>query len=370
MKLPFDFGIKLVFRLVIPGFFLCLGLLPLLNITLEMIGWASRFEYAFITLVIFAGWLITISDMQIYMLFEGRRYWWPARLQAFFQRREQARIDRLIANTSSVNELISGEAYFDLRNVPMNEANDYVAKYPSRLGNLLTAFELYSKRTYGVDSIFYWSRIWLKIDKDTREEIDGSQALADSTTYSSFSLYFSAFAWLLYAVLRVIGHFAIRMFPSLGVELSSWIGSIDRSLPHKLAACLVSVVFLTAGFMVYRTSLYLHGQFGELFKSIFDVHASEIDVSDVINQVSLISEKSPVVCLNKTLPRKDQFEIAARYLQYQRYRCPNCNALLKVKEIEHHVCPDLLVFYNANGEWSWHRTLEGRIVAIARILPG
>src|SRR5258706_14345512 len=175
MKLPFDFGVKLLFRLVIPGFFLCLGLLPLLNITLEMIGWASRFEYAFITLVIFAGWLITISDMQIYMLFEGRRYWRPARLKAFFKRREQARINRLIANTRSADGLISSEAYFDLRNVTINEANDYVAKYPSRLGNLLTAFELYSKRTYGIDSIFYWSRIWLKIDKDTREEIDGSQ---------------------------------------------------------------------------------------------------------------------------------------------------------------------------------------------------
>jgi hypothetical protein len=369
MKLPFDFGIKLVFRLVIPGFFLCLGLLPLLNITLEMIGWTSRFEYALITLVIFAGWLITISDMKIYMLFEGRRYWWPARLAAFFRSREQARIDRLIASTRSADELISSEAYFDLRNVPMNDANDYVAKYPSRLGNLLTAFELYSKRTYGIDSIFYWPRIWLKIDKDTREEIDGSQALADSTTYSSFSLYFSAAVWLSYALLRIIGHFAIRKFPSLAVELSSWVPSIDRSLPHKLAAVLVSVVFLAAGFMVYRTSLYLHGQFGELYKSIFDLHANEIDVSDVINQVSSISEKSPVVCLNKTLPRKDQFEIAARYLQYQRYRCPNCNALLKVSEIEHHVCPDLLVFYNTTGEWSWHRTQEGNVVAIARILP-
>jgi hypothetical protein len=339
MKLPFDFGIKLVFRLVIPGFFLCLGLLPLLNIVLDLIGWASRFEYAFVVLLIFAGWLITISDMQIYMLFEGRRYWRPARLQNFFQRREQVRLEKLIENAKSADELISREAYFDLRNFPMNEANDYVAKYPSRLGNLLTAFELYSKRTYGMDSIFYWSRIWLKIDKDTREEIDGSQALADSSTYSSFSLYFSAAAWLSYALLRVIGHFAIRIFPSLGVQLSSWVAAIDRSLPHKPAAGLVAGVFLVAAFIVYRTSLYLHAQFGELYKSIFDVHSSEIDVSNVINQISLISEKSPVVCLSKTLPRKDQFEIAARYLQYQRYRCPSCNELLRPDEIENHVCP-------------------------------
>lgn len=355
MKLPFDFGIKLVFRLVIPGFFLCLGLLPALNFGLDVVGWTNRFEFAFLALVIFTGWLITISDMQIYMLFEGRRYWRPARLQTFFQRREQVRLEKLIEKAGSANELISREAYFDLRNFPMNETNEYVAKYPSRLGNLLTAFELYSKRTYGIDSIFYWSRIWLKIDKDTREEIDASQALADSTTYSSFSLYFSAAAWLSYVLLRVIGHFAIRIFPPLRVELSSIVGSMDRSLPHKLAACLISVVFLVSGFMVYRTSLYLHAQFGELYKSIFDIHTSEVDVSNVINQVSLISEKSPVVCLSKTLTRKDQFEIAARYLQYQRYRCPNCNALLKVNEIEHHVCPDLLVFYNANGEWSWHR---------------
>jgi hypothetical protein len=79
--------------------------------------------------------------------------------------------------------------------------------------------------------------------------------------------------------------------------------------------------------------------------------------------VSLISEQSPVVCLSKSLPRKDQFEIAARYLQYQRYRCPNCNTLLKPNEIEHHVCPNFRISRNERWEWCWHLMEDGQIVA-------
>lgn len=370
MKLPFDFGIKLIFRLVIPGFFLCLGLIPFLNITLDLIGWTSKFEYAFVVLVIFAGWVITICDMRIYMLFEGRRYW-PGPVQAFFRKREQARLAKLIERTKSSDELVSKEAYFDLRNFPMNEADDYVAPYPFRLGNLLTAFEQYSSRTYGIDSIFYWPRIWLKIDKDTREEIDSSQALADSTIYTAFAFYISGLAWLSYALLRLIGHLVVREYPSLPAQLSSRVVTIDRLLPHKPTAFLMSIAFVSAGFVIYRLSLYLHAQFGEYFKSVFDTYVGEIDVSNVINELSNMSANSPVVCLSKILTREDQFKVAARYLQYQRYRCPNphCNALLKPNEIEKHVCPDFQVVLNAKGEWCWHRTPEGHIVAVARILP-
>lgn len=190
MKLPFDFGIKLIFRLLIPGFFLSIGFFPILNTILALVGWTSKFEYVFVILIIFMGWLITISDMGIYMLFEGRRFW-PNPLKRFFTEREEKRLAGIKEKLKDTNNQTVAEAYFDIRNFPMNAEGDYIALYPSRLGNLLAAFEGYSLRVYGIDAIFYWGRIWLKIDKDTREEIDNSQALADSTVYTSFALVFT-----------------------------------------------------------------------------------------------------------------------------------------------------------------------------------
>lgn len=80
MKLPFDLGIKLLYRLLLPGFFLMLGLLPVLFALLDMVGLvglvglAARREVAFVLGVIVCGTVIILADMRIYMFLEGRRY--------------------------------------------------------------------------------------------------------------------------------------------------------------------------------------------------------------------------------------------------------------------------------------------------------
>src|ERR1700745_1633879 len=97
MKLPFDFGLKLIFRLLVPGFILSLGFLPLLNFILSLYHWTDKFDYIFVLLLIFLGWLIVISDMWVYMIFEGRRGW-PAFLRRNFIRREKLRLSKLEGN--------------------------------------------------------------------------------------------------------------------------------------------------------------------------------------------------------------------------------------------------------------------------------
>lgn len=335
MKLPFDFGIKLIFRLIFPGFFIALGLIPLLRIGLDLGGWREGFQYAFVVLIIFAGWVITICDMYIYMLFEGRRYW-PRPIIWFFKKCEQRRLDRLVRESNSADDLISHEAWFDLRNFPMNETEDYYVRYPSRLGNILTAFETYSKRAYGIDSIFYWPRVWLKVGKDTRDEIDSSQALADSTVYASFAFYFCGAVWLLFGLSRIAGHWVLYWRPSLGARFPALIETADRHLPHKLVAALIAGLFIAIAFAIYRLSLYLHVQFGELFKSIFDVHKKDLDVTAALDELNLLRSRADR--LSSPVTDRDRFQVAARYLQYQRYRCARCNALLKPSEIRTHVC--------------------------------
>ena len=94
MKLPFDLGVKLFFRLVLPGFFVTFGAWPLVFNTLDAFGWPAGREAALVAITMIAGWLLVLLDMPIYMLYEGRR-WWPARLRKVFIGHEQRRCTRL-----------------------------------------------------------------------------------------------------------------------------------------------------------------------------------------------------------------------------------------------------------------------------------
>jgi hypothetical protein len=383
MKLPFDFGIKLIFRLLIPGFFLSLGFLPLLNTILDIGGWADKFEYIFVLVVIFMGWLIIISDMNIYMFLEGRRFW-PDRFRKFFIKREKRRLAGILRTTKIVeseefkhreenglrrlgqridkltlpsfkkyflkrarkkiesdleaDDRRVDEAYFDLRTFPMSDKGNYVVQFPTRLGNVLAAYESYSLRVYGVDSIFYWWRIWLKVDKDTREEIDNNQAIVDSTVYTSFALLFTGAVWLIHAILFTLQLIIIEYLPAFKVILPTFRATINQHAPTIRITWILSLIFLLAGFIVYRLSIRLHAQFGELFKSLFDVYEYKINIAGIIKEVSILSTSSPDVALNPKLARKEQLKIATRYLQYYRYRCPKCNKLMKPNEITNHTC--------------------------------
>jgi hypothetical protein len=333
MKFPFDFSIKLIFRLVLPGFLLSLGVFPVLRIVLRMNGWLDKGEYAFIILIILLGWAIVICDMRVYMLFEGRRYW-PRPLRWFFQKREQKRLERVTKNLDSKDERIKLEAFFELRNFPQDDDGNYVSLMPSRLGNLLTAFEGYSFVRYGQDSIFYWPRIWLRIDKDTREEIDNSQALADSTLYASFALFLAGWLWLLYAFAKLV--IVIGDWRSYEARVQYDLLLIDQLLPRKGSALFIAAVFFLSFFIIYRLAYYLNGQFGELYKSVFDLYI--VEVSTVTKELMRLTELSPAAALSRNLLRKDQYDIASRYLQYYRYRCAACNDLLKPNEISTHEC--------------------------------
>src|ERR1043165_9093738 len=95
MKLPFEFGVKLIFRLIIPGFFLTLGLLPIVNLILAWNEWSEQKEYVFGMMIVLMGWLVVISDMPIYIAMEGRRFW-PTPVRDYFMRREERRLKRIL----------------------------------------------------------------------------------------------------------------------------------------------------------------------------------------------------------------------------------------------------------------------------------
>jgi hypothetical protein len=271
MKLPFEFGTKFIFRLVLPGLTLALLTLQPMAAIIAVLGWQVTQEVLVGVLAVVYGWLIVIADMHIYIWFEGRRYW-PGLLRRCFCWDEFARLVALRKsvrrnrprnwrkNTKSpADERAYREASVELRRFPIDEATGkYTAPYPTRLGNLITAYEEYPNRIYGLDVAFYWPRLWIVLPADVREELDAMQALADSTVYMSFVLYVGGavnlIGWLISPV------FAVTEYrdPMLGIIGGSCVG---------------------VGYILYHVSLHLHAQYGEFFKATFDVHACKIDLS-------------------------------------------------------------------------------------------
>lgn len=301
MKLPFSFSLKFVFRLLLPGFILALGLIPLMQTTLDIFDVDFSVQYAFLLLVIICGWAACILDMPIYMFFEGRRYW-PTSLRNLFLRREQVRLERLSRKKEKykINKRASYlEVSVEIRKFPMDSDGLYTVKYPSRLGNLIASYEDYPLRVYGMDAVFYWPRIWLMLSEDQRKELDDQQALADSAVYSSGSLYFVGTLCAIYLLIETV-------LPGVLILPSS-------PEPVLLAA---GVFCYSIGFLVYRACFHIHSSFGELFKSVFDIYRDKIDVDDVIKEVAQISSTS----VPADPSQNEKYEIAWRYLHNYRIK--------------------------------------------------
>jgi hypothetical protein len=60
------------------------------------------------------------------------------------------------------------------------------------IGNIIDEYEAYPLSRYGMDSAFYWPRLWLIIDKDVRNEIDGEWAVVDAAVYTAAGAAFLA----------------------------------------------------------------------------------------------------------------------------------------------------------------------------------
>jgi hypothetical protein len=357
MKLPFEFGAKLLFRLLLPGFVFSLGLSPLLFFGLDWVSWKESHVYLLIIMIVFSGWALLVLDMPIYMLFEGRRFWLPS-LRKWMVKSEKERLEKLLARTSLAKlesiearedsledktgqerELLQEqiecderdyiEGNFDIRNFALNSQGEYQAKFPTRLGNLIYAYEDYSSRVYGMDTMFYWPRIWLKLPKETQEEIDNRQAITDSTVYVSFACLVGAVLWFIYGSLEIANGLIIWF---RGSAVFSTNHTLFEHLPAWWFSWVVGAVFLLLGFFVYRLSLRLHAQFGEVFKAVFDDFHDEINMSAVIGDIAKSAKYASLL----TTPRKRQMEVAFGYLQFGLINCPSCGKRVTFGKMNEH----------------------------------
>ncbi len=270
--LPTAFGYPFFVRSVIPGAVLVLALWPLLGPTLLALlresGASSLLSIglASMLLAIFLGWLVSLLDYPIYMLYEGRVRW-PKWFWKILEARLQRRVTKLqtLAEGEHTDEQLRAESYFSLRMFPLEGPKEFKVLAPTRLGNLLQAYELYPWSRYGMDSIFYWYRLRLLLDKDTREDYDNSSAEADALVYTSLVLGLSGIVYLSVAASLAVAF----LVPALSV--SALMIEFD---PLRWLGIGALLILLSYG--SYRASIHLHRTYGELFKSMFDVGRVEL----------------------------------------------------------------------------------------------
>ena len=329
MKLPFDLGVKLIFRLLVPGFILMLGVRPILLTVVDAAGAHEYQDLACVVATLILGWIVTLLDLPIYMAFEGRRFW-PERLWQYGVARETARLKRWQDAEQSNYDISKSdsnpihrrrylEASVELRRFPLDEdTGEYTAMFPTRLGNAVTAFEQYPDTRYGADAIFFFSRIWTALDKDAKEDLDTQQALADGALYSSAAIAVTGLLWVFHAVLP-------RIVPSLHYTATPRI------------ALLTGVLCLAASFGLYRAAIYVNDQFGATFRAIFDLKLPAVQKT-LLAPGGVLGTVGQLTSDFSVRTAREHYKIVWRYLQNYRVKCPRCGKVVAPPQLSTHPC--------------------------------
>jgi len=308
MKFPFDFNITLIFRLVFPGVVLALAAMPFF---LGFFAWVGlkKIEPSilFPVLAVIFGWLIVLCDQPIYMLMEGRRYS-PSWLRDWLRERQVRRLENIVSHHRELKNQGEGaraaEVNLGKLDYPVNSAGDFHAPMPTRMGNLLYAYETYPKTAYGLDSIFYWYRLWLVLDKDLKADLGETQAIADSPVYVCFASYASCAIVFLYA----LGGFAARTLHPALFNLPY--------LPSPEWTLALGLFPLCLGYVLYRVSLFAQRSYGELYKSLFDQFRDKLAFVDDAVAIAVTRGAGMQEAAD------DRYTVASRYLRWHKIRPP------------------------------------------------
>jgi hypothetical protein len=300
---PFGLATKLLLRLLLPGALLAAAFSPIIYRLREMLSLQIDTTILFCIAALALGWLLLLLlDMPIYMAFEGRRYWpgWFRKLGLWHERR---RLAGYVAKANAAKAAGDGAMQKEFRvrasHFPASPTGDFEVWYPTRLGNLLAAFEQYPERKYGLDGVFFWYRIWVSIDQELREELDNAQALVDGALYAVFSFFVCAVMSTVYGLIATY--------------------AVPFGLPHGATPTLffaLSASSLLLSVSVYRSGLHAQAQYGELFKSVFDQHRFKLNLAPLLEDME---KHLPSLTTTGKVDR-DRNRAAWRFLRWHRFR--------------------------------------------------
>lgn len=215
-------------------------------------------------------------NIPIIRLYEGYygRNWFP--LLKFFEnrrKREYRKIKKQIEQMKEEDPAGLMEEYKLSRSYPPYEE----AILPTKLGNLIKAFEYYVHEIYNIDPITSWQRLVAVIPQSHREQI------GEAETNFSFVLNLS----LISAVLGI---------ECLALWAGLWSGPAKSAsvtlpiYPSKIpSVSTIALVFFLLAYIFYRGSFGLASLWGEYVRSAFDLYRY-----DLLKQMGIFLPSEPI----------------------------------------------------------------------------
>ncbi len=267
-KVP-DLGLPILYRVVLPGAVATLWAFPFLSPLLSTLGVAGLDKTGVLVgIALLGGFVLSLLDDPIYQTLEGR-IGWPGWFAVWRRSRWKKRVDSQLARQADLRKQGRKqdpeytECWSFLRQFPVDANGEPTVTQPSRIGNVIAAYEQYPDVRYGMDSVFYWPRIWLLVEKDTREEIDTPWAAVDAILYVAFATAVLAIVYLALALVSAVGsHFG-------------FFGSFNFAAECFVAALVLMLVYLVC----LRLSIAGLVATGEKFKSVFDLYRSKLTLA-------------------------------------------------------------------------------------------
>ncbi len=271
-----SFGYAVFIRVFLPGFvtvgfiiYLAIPLIESYNIDLPILGQLINLplieKLLTMTLLGFLiGSIIESADLYIYQLLEGIRFW-PNPIWRRFHDSAVENYEDIIKSIEDIEiqmksplcsrqklELYNQECNLSerLKTYPVTKANIEATD----LGNILKEYETYPKEQYGMDLNIFWSRLFLFVPEEIKNELDIRGAKAD------FSIYLT-FIFLIFN--PIVGFRSYQLW---------------GTLPALIA--LIVWWFITSKFL-YKLALRSHLSYGRYVKAVFDIY--RIDLANKLN---------------------------------------------------------------------------------------
>ena len=286
MKGLLSFGFPFFLKVIIPGIVGALTLSPLIaSIGIKLgvdVGFLekslTKMGLFFTGLALTIGFILYFLEDIIYEIFEGY-FLWPTCLRNHFTNRLNKKIKaKMQKSKKQTTDKIEKQNLWNwLLKFPLKKGRkktETEAVLPTMMGNILWSYEDYPESNYGMEPTFYWPRLWLVLNSQTRKEISAIWAEADCLTYISFLFVCSS---VLYIFACILDFWNI---PTLILGLRG--NSVDSLTISNIA--FTPKFFLTMGIIsllfsrfVYLLSLSFHLRNGKFFQSLFDIHRDKLE---------------------------------------------------------------------------------------------
>lgn len=269
----------LFLRLFLPGAIGVFLLFPVLNIGVSIaVQWGNYPSFSPTVLVlgtlVAVGVVVILLDHPVYRLYEG--YFFPRTVRECLTRRLNQKITEKLkqaaAFKASQKDMDYALVWEWLSRFVVEEetTTDITPKAisPTHFGNILYQYETYPFTRYGIDGVFYWPRLWLALDDETRKELEVTWAWGDASLYVSAVCYFSG---IINAVTFLLHVLDVPTRVGLGIV------AVKSQAPKALLFLVLTVLGLILGWIAYRISLPVHYRIGEYFKATYDLHRGKLE---------------------------------------------------------------------------------------------